>query len=101
MTHTIATATVDFLTHCRRLGIELALHGHPSHCNQILNPLCHLVLFIYLFFNLFRATPTTYGGSQARGQIGAVAADLDHSHSNEGSKPHLQPIPQLSAMLDP
>ena len=27
-----------------------------------------------IFFYLFRATPTAYGGSQARGLIGAVAA---------------------------
>ena len=26
-----------------------------------------------------------YGGSQARGLIGAIAAGLDHSHSNMGS----------------
>ena len=31
-----------------------------------------------------------YGGSQARGQIGAVAASLHHSHSNRGSKPRLR-----------
>ena len=42
-----------------------------------------------------------YVGSQARGQIGDVAAGLHHSHSNEGYKPHLQPIPQLTAMPDP
>ena len=35
---------------------------------------------IYLFiFGLFGATYTTYGGSQARGQIGAAA--VSHSHS--------------------
>ena len=42
-----------------------------------------------------------YGGSQSRGQIGAVAAGLRHSHSNGRSKPHLQPTPQLTAMPDP
>ena len=41
------------------------------------------------------------GGSQTRGPIGAVAAGLHHSHSNTGSKPCLQPIPQLTAMPDP
>ena len=41
------------------------------------------------------------GGSQARGQIGAVAAGLHHSRSNAGSESHLQPTPQLKAMLDP
>ena len=33
-----------------------------------------------------------YGGSQVRSRIGAVAAGLHHSHSNLGSKPHLQLI---------
>ena len=57
--------------------------------------------FFFLFY--FRAAPAAYGSSQARGQIEAVAAGLHHSHSNSnmGSKPHLRPIPQLTAMLDP
>ena len=42
-----------------------------------------------------------YGGSQARGQIGAVAAGLGHSHNNTGSKQHLRPTPQPTAMPDP
>ena len=37
---------------------------------------------LFFFFGLFRAIPTAYGGSQARGQIEAVAAGLRHSHSN-------------------
>ena len=44
---------------------------------------------IYLFFDLFRSTPTAYGGSQATGQIGAVAPGLCHSHNNARSEPHL------------
>ena len=42
------------------------------------------------FFHLFRAAPAAYGGSQAKGQIGAVAAypTLGHSHSNARSLPH-------------
>ena len=58
------------------------------------------VLFIYLFICLFafsRATPAAYGGSQARGWIGAVATSLRQSHSNAGSEPRLQPTPQLTA----
>ena len=39
------------------------------------------------FFCLFRAAPTAYGGSQARGPIGAVAAGLHHSYSNVESEP--------------
>ena len=62
--------------------------------------LCFFVLFCFVFC-LFRAVPIAYGGSQARGWIGAVTAGLCHSHSNLGSKLRLQPTPQLSATLDP
>ena len=41
-----------------------------------------MVLFCFFVFCLFRATPTAPGGSQARGQVGVVAASLRHSHSN-------------------
>ena len=37
-----------------------------------------------------------YGGSQARGLIGATAAGLRHSHSSSGSEPCLQPTPHSS-----
>ena len=57
--------------------------------------------FCFLFFVFSRATPMAYGGSQARGPIGAVASGLHHRHSNSGSKPHLRPIPQLMATPDP
>ena len=33
------------------------------------------------------ASPAAHGCSQARGPIGATAADLHHSHSNTGSEP--------------
>ena len=53
-----------------------------------------------LFFPpLFGAAPAAYGGSQARGPIGAAAASPHHS--NAGSEPHLRPTPQLMAMPDP
>ena len=55
----------------------------------------------FFFFCLFRAAPAAYGGSQARGLIGAVAAGLRQSHSNVGSKPSLQPASQLTATPDP
>ena len=57
--------------------------------------------FFFCPFSLFRATPTAYGSSQARGLIGAVAAGLHHSHSNARSELHLRSIPQLTATLDP
>ena len=45
-----------------------------------------LLLYNLLFFIfIFRATPLANGTSQARGLIGATAANLCHSHSNRGS----------------
>ena len=41
--------------------------------------------FFFFFGFFFRAAPMAYGGSQARGQIGATAASLHHSHSNTRS----------------
>ena len=57
--------------------------------------------FFFLSFCLFRATPTAYGSSQARGQILAVAPSLFQSHSNVASELCLQPTPQLMATPDP
>ena len=37
--------------------------------------------FFFFFFDFFRATLVAYGGSQARGRIGDVAASLSQSHS--------------------
>ena len=53
---------------------------------------------LYCYF--FRAAVTAYGGSQARGWIGAIGAGLHHSHSNAGPKLCLRPTPQLMAMPD-
>ena len=55
----------------------------------------------FFFFFFFRATPSAYGGSQARGRIRATAAGLHHSHRNAGPKLCLQPTPQLKATPDP
>ena len=40
-------------------------------------PGCNIYIYIY-----FRAVPMPYGDSQARGQIGAIAASLHHSHND-------------------
>ena len=57
--------------------------------------------FLFSFFwGLFRAAPAAYGGSQARGRIGAVATGLRQGHSNAGSGPRLRPTPQLTATPD-
>ena len=60
-----------------------------------------IYLFIYLFIIFSRAAPAAYGGLQARGPIGAVAASLCHSYSNAESQPCLRPTPQLTARTDP
>ena len=44
-------------------------------------------MYLFIYFCLFAiswAAPAAYGGSQARGLIGAAAASLCHSHSNLG-----------------
>ena len=46
-------------------------------------------IFLFFFFFFFRAVLAAYGGSQSRGQIGAVAASVHHSHSDAGSEPCL------------
>ena len=56
---------------------------------------------VFCLLRLSRVPPTAYGSSQARGQIGAIAASLHHSHSNTRSKLHLQPMLQLIPMPDP
>ena len=53
-----------------------------------------IYFFIFYFFCIFAiswAAPAAYGGSQARGPLGAVAAGLHHSHrhSNARSEPRL------------
>ena len=48
-----------------------------------------LFFFVFFFLSFPRATPAAYGGSQARGLIGAVVTGLCQSHSNSGSKPPL------------
>ena len=42
-------------------------------------------LFVFCLFVFSWAAPTAYGGSQARGRIGAVTTGLRQSHSNMGS----------------
>ena len=57
--------------------------------------------FIHSFIYSFGGAPTTYGGSQARDPIRAVATGLLHSHSNARSEPCLHPTLQLMVMPDP
>ena len=68
--------------------------------------MCHfsLALFFFFFFCLFafsRAAPMAYGGSQARGLIGAVATSLHQSHRNTGSVCNLHHSSQQRQILNP
>ena len=63
-----------------------------NHCPRVLG-LVGLNKQIKNFFCLFRAMPTAPVDSQARGQIGATAAGLHHSHSHARPELHLRPIP--------
>ena len=58
-------------------------------------------LWVSLMNFFFRAAPSAYGSSQARGWIGAAAASLHHSHSNARSELSLWPARQLMTMLNP
>ena len=77
--------------------------GGAQDCQERWGRKARGVLFIYLFVCLsrflFRAAPVTYGGSQARGPVGAVAAGLHPSHT--GSELNLPPTPRLMATPDP
>ena len=55
---------------------------------------------LFVFLPFLGLLPRAYGGSQARGLMGAVAAGLSQSHSNAESELHLQPTPQLTATPD-
>ena len=59
-----------------------------------------LLVVVVVIVAISWAAPSAYGGSQARGPIGAVATGLGQSHSNAGSEPRLQPTPQLRATPD-
>ena len=71
------------------------------------------VFYFILFYLFFRATSVACRGSQARGQIGAVASGLCHSHSNAvscgvGRRRSLDPVllwlwgrPAATALMRP
>ena len=65
----------------------------------------YFILFYFIFCLLSSlgciCIMWSYGGSQAKGWIGASAAGLHHSHSNLGSEPCLQPTPQHTTTPDP
>ena len=63
--------------------------------------LCGSFVVVVVVVAISWAAPSAYGGSQARGRIGAAATSLHQSHSNAGPELCLQPTPQLTAAPDP
>ena len=106
-TYTTALGNARSLAHWPRPGIEPAsswilvgfITTEPQ--QELWGVFIYLFTFYFCLFGISSATLATYGVSQARALIGAVATSLYQSHSNVGSKPHLQPTPQLTATPDP
>ena len=59
-----------------------------------------LLMLFYFYLFAFQARPNGIWKFQARGQTGATAASLHHSHGNMGWELCLQSTPQLMAMVD-
>ena len=113
---TVGTPMIFFfsysiLNHIHSICTCISIHTHPLQTSWMHlfrpdfwklapDPFTYTRVFDY-FIWLFRATPMAFGSSQARGRIGAAAAGLHLSHSNDRSKLCLWCIPQLTAMLDP
>ena len=74
---------------------------HPARLIIIFFFVFCLFVVVVVVVAISWAAPAAYGGSQARGPIGAVATGLRHSHSNTKSELCLQPTPQLTATPDP
>ena len=64
---------------------------HQNRSSQSLFFFSSFVFFVVVAISW--AAPAAHGGSQARGQIGAVATGLHHSHSHAGPEPRLRPTP--------
>ena len=86
---------------CLSQNIVTIPYGPALTCGWLLCSTGGISFFFFLsFLAISWAAPAAYGGSQARGQIGAAATGLRQSHSNAGSEPRLQPTPQLTATPD-
>ena len=88
------------------MGLSLCQSRAVSQSLISLMTLFNIYIYIFVFLSfvvvvaISWAAPVAYGGSQARGRIGAVATGLRQSHRHAGSKPPLQPTPQLTATPD-
>ena len=96
------TGTVPGLRCVCHTGLFLSPQRHPVLPTQVTEHLTHprqrqrLSSSFSFSFCLSRAAPAAYGGSQARGPLGAAAAGLHHSLSHAGSLTH-SPSVQVSS----
>ena len=73
-----------------------------SFSSVFLCPSFFFLSFLFLFFFFFLGLQLQHMEvPRLGGQIKAKAAGLQHSRSNVGSEPPLQPTPQLTATPDP
>ena len=80
-------------------GLKLCHSSDPSHCSDNARSLTAMppgnssisvsFFFSFCLFAFFRAAPMAYGGSQARGLMGAVGAGLRQTNSNARFELHL------------
>ena len=71
-----------------RQGLVCLRCWKPNSDHRCLQQSNDFLFFVFVFFAISWAAPAAYGGSQARGQIWAVAAGLCHIHSNARSLTH-------------
>ena len=98
--HPLAFCTLEEFSLTAACSIYICGSSVPCLKELARSCLCFFVVVV-VFVCFFRAAPTAYGSSQARGPIRATAAGLRQGHSNTGSEPCVQPTPQLTAMLGP
>ena len=67
------------------LHIENEFSGRNGFWVTLCSRWYSFIFLSFIYFVFSRAAPGTYGGSQARGLIGAVASGLCQNHSSVGS----------------
>ena len=99
--------TLPSEVHDFKLSCSLVFQPHRTAISWDFLSCCCLtwsLVSFFLFTFFFRFSLAAHGDSQTRGPNGTIAAGLHHSHSNVGnvgSKLHLRPTPQVTAVLDP
>ena len=78
LSQNLITILYQLFLYLFKMPTSLYASGRQTLCSSFFLFFSFLFFFFCLFY-LIRAAPTAYGGSQAMGLIGAVAARLHHS----------------------